>query len=224
VAAGDQAALAGDSVAAIRGPDGLWEALGFAAVELTGPRQFRLSRLLRGLGGSEEAAGRAVPAGADVVILDGSLFDCAVGAEALGRSLRWRIGPASADVGDAAMVAVSATPRPDALRPMAAVRPAARRTAEGVALSWIRRNRLGGDAWEPVDTPLDEAFERYEVDVLKAGTVVRTLASSGPGVLYPAAAEVADFGGPQVSLTIRIVQLSATVGRGHPRDAVLAVS
>ena len=223
VGRGDQAALAGESVAAVRGPDGLWEVLAFATVELTGPRRFRLTRLLRGLGGSEEAAGRAVPTGADVVILDGALFDCAVGTEALGRTLHWRIGPASADVGDAAMAALTATPRPDALRPLAPVRAAARRTPEGVALSWIRRNRSGGDAWEPVDTPLDEAFERYEVDILKAGGVVRTLASAGPGVLYPAAAEVGDFGAPQASLAVRIVQLSAAVGRGFPRDAVLAV-
>ncbi|WP_293853186.1 glycoside hydrolase/phage tail family protein [uncultured Alsobacter sp.] len=224
VGRGDLAALAGEAVAAVRGADGQWEVLAFAAADLVGPRRFRLSRLLRGLGGSERAAARPAPAGSDVVILDGSLFDAAVGADALGRALRWRIGPATADVGDPAMVSLTATPGADALRPLAPVRAGARRTADGVALAWIRRSRLGGDAWEPVDTPLDEASERYEVDVLKAGLVVRTLGATSPAVLYPAAAELADFGAPQPTLSVRIVQLSASVGRGAPLEAVLAAA
>ena len=122
------------------------------------------------------------------------------------------------------MVSLTATPGADALRPLAPVRAGARRTADGVALAWIRRSRLGGDAWEPVDTPLDEASERYEVDVLKAGLVVRTLGATSPAVLYPAAAELADFGAPQPTLSVRIVQLSASVGRGAPLEAVLAAA
>ena len=221
---GDLAALAGESAVAVAGPDGLWEIVAFARAELTGVRRFRLSRLLRGLGGSESAAARSVPTGADGVVLDGSLFTAAVGADALGRSLRWRVGPATADVGDPAMAQVVATPGPDALRPLAPVRPRARRTAGGIAIAWLRRNRLGGDAWEPLDTELDEALERYDVDVLQAGTVVRTLPASAPEVLYASASEIADFGIAQTAVAVRIVQLSASVGRGRALEAVLAVT
>jgi hypothetical protein len=224
VGRGDLAALAAESAVAVRGPDGQWEIVAFARAELTGVRRFRLSRLLRGLGGSESAAARSVPTGADVVVLDGSLFTSAAGADALGRSLRWRVGPAAADVGDPAMAQVVATPGPDALRPLAPVRPRARRTAGGIAIAWLRRNRLGGDAWEPLDTEFDEAVERYEVDVLQAGTVVRTLPASAPEVLYASAYESADFGIAQTVIAVRIVQLSASVGRGRALEAVLPVT
>ena len=61
----DRAALAGRNTFALQGSDGRWELLVAARAELIGPRTFRLSRFLRGLGGSEEEAGRTVPAGRD---------------------------------------------------------------------------------------------------------------------------------------------------------------
>ena len=50
---------------------------------------------------------------------------------------------------------------------------------------------------------------------------MRTLVSDAPQVLYAAADEFTDFGAPQASLSVRIHQLSATVGRGFPAAATL---
>ncbi len=97
------------------------------------------------------------------------------------------------------------------------------RTVDGIALSFTRRTRLDGDNWDPLDVPLGEAFERYEIDILRGGVPCRTLTSDTAGVVYPAAQELADFGTPQSSLAVRIAQLSALVGRGFEAAVSVAV-
>ncbi len=72
--------------------------------------------------------------------------------------------------------------------------------------------------------PLGEETERYEIDVLQSGDVVRTLTSDAPLALYAAADELADFGAPQGTLALRVAQMSATVGRGFAREVTVDVS
>ena len=72
--------------------------------------------------------------------------------------------------------------------------------------------------------PLAEESEAYEVEILDAGTVLRTLESTAPRVTYTAAEQTADFGallGPGGTLDLRIFQLSALVGRGTPASVTL---
>ena len=71
--------------------------------------------------------------------------------------------------------------------------------------------------------PLGEEGERYELDLIREGAVVRTLASGEPMLIYPSTSENADFGAPQTSLHIRVAQISATVGRGFAREIVVPV-
>ena len=131
--------------------------------------------------------------------------------------------PADRDHADPAAIELVAAAGPDALKPLAPVHVRARRDASGVALSWIRRARRDGDAWEPVETPLGEATEAYEVDILQAATLVRTLTSATPALLYPAAQELADFSAPQSALTLRVAQLSAMIGRGFEAKVIVPV-
>jgi hypothetical protein len=112
------------------------------------------------------------------------------------------------------------TPQPTALRPLSPVHLKARRGVDGITLSWIRRTRTGGDSWG-VDVPLGEEREVYEVDILSGATVVRTLSSAVPSVAYSAADELADFGAPQASLSVAVYQISTTIGRGTPAQAIL---
>ena len=44
-----------------------------------------------------------------------------------------------------------------------------------------------------------------------------------PTALYTAADELADFGVAQTSLSVRVVQLSATVGRGFAAEATFQI-
>jgi hypothetical protein len=164
-----------------------------------------------------------VPAGAPLVRLDKALVPLTTGLEDLGRSWRYRIGPADRDHADPSVIELVATAGPDALKPLAPVHVRAHRDASGVTVSWIRRTRRDGDAWEPVDVPLGEDRERYEIDILHGTARVRMLASTGTEVLYATAQELADFGTSQATLTLRIAQLSASVGRGFERSVTVPV-
>ena len=88
-------------------------------------------------------------------------------------------------------------------------------------IAWARRARLGGAWLDGADVPLAEDGEAYELDVLAGGVVRRTLSSTASVVSYTAAQQQADFGGLQTSLSLRLYQLSALIGRGNPCEVTL---
>jgi hypothetical protein len=156
------------------------------------------------------------------VLLDDHVVPVARGRDALERTLQLRLIAAGRDHGDAAALALSATPQATALRPLAPVHVKAARSGSGVTLSWVRRTRFDGDSWVG-EVPLGEDSERYAVDILSGADVVRTLETVAPAALYPAADEIADFGAPLASLHVRVTQLASTVGRGIAADSVLTL-
>jgi hypothetical protein len=213
----------GANVAALRRADGAWEIVQFGTAELVAADTYQLSRLLRGQLGTEWAMGDPLPAGASFVLLDASLVAVARGTDLLGRSFDYRVGAATLDIGNANMTNLSASIGPVALMPWSPVHLHGARTEDGVLLSWIRRTRKGGDSWDTVDVPLGEDREAYRVEILSGASVVRTLESTAPQVLYESADEFADFGAAQTALTIRVAQLSSLVGPGHARSATLTL-
>jgi len=214
-------ALAGDTLIAIQGEDGVWELLAYVEAELVGDRQWMLRGLLRGLGASEAVAGRALPTGRPVVAIDRSLTGLTSAIDDVGLDWRYRLVRRGADLADGSAFDFEATPTPLVLRPYAPVRAAARRVAGGIAISFIRRTRRDGDGWELAEVPLAEEREAYEIDILAGGLVRRTLATATASALYTD--ELVDFGGPQVSLNLRICQLGAIAGRGFPLEVTVPV-
>ncbi|TXN56952.1 glycoside hydrolase/phage tail family protein [Methylobacterium sp. WL2] len=210
---GEAAMLAGGNLFALVGPDGIVELLCAADAVLTGPDTYRLSGLLRGLAGSEPAAGRSTPAGSLIVRLDdGAVVPLVESLDEAGRGFRYRVGPASADPGDPAVSEFAATAGLGSLLPLRPVHLRARRDASGVRLSWIRRARRDGDAWAPAEIPLDEP-EAYAVTVFTgAGTPLRQFRAEAQQVLY--ADEAADFGAAQTSLDVAVAQIGAVAGPG----------
>lgn len=103
------------------------------------------------------------------------------------------------------------------LKPLSPVGLNANRNSDGsITLQWIRRCRIDGimrDYWS--DAPLDEAEERYEVDIYDDtfATVVRTISVDGDTeVDYTAAQVTEDWGDVQGISTLRwkVAQLSST--------------
>jgi len=219
----DEATLAGGNLFAIKGTDGRWEIFAAARAEMIGERTYRLSRCLRGLAGTEPEAGRSLPEGALIVRFDEAVFPLATDLSDLGQTWRYRIGPSGRDHADPAMVDITATVGRETLKPFSPVHVALHRGVDGVRITWVRRTRRNGDGWEAVDVPLAEDSERYEVDILKAGNVVHTLTSLQASALYSAAQEIADFGTPQATLSLRIAQISAVAGRGFEATLTLPV-
>jgi hypothetical protein len=101
------------------------------------------------------------------------------------------------------------------LRPFSPVYLNARRdpVPGDVNLSWIRRTRLGGDAWLS-EVPLGEEIEAYDVLVMSGSTALRTTRVASPALLYTAAEQSADFGSLPASITWRVAQVSRVYGRG----------
>ena len=220
----ERALLDGANLAAVRNGDGLWEVLQFQTAELVGTDRYEISRLLRGQAGTEQAMANPVAAGAPFVLLNGAVVGAGLSASDIGREITWRYGPAARDAGDDAFAETVHAFTGAGLRPLSPVHVRGRRTEEGIALSWVRRTRLGGDAWSQVEVPLGEDLEAYEVDVMgPGGTPLRTLASPQPQVLYPSAHVQADFGHHPSQFTVRVSQLSATAGRGTYREETIHV-
>ena len=218
----DEALFPGANAAAVARADGAWEVIQFANAELVGEDTYLLSRLLRGQAGSEWAMASPLPAGSPFVLLDANLVTIASGLDALERTLQLRVVAAGRDIGDATALALTATPQATALKPLSPVHVKAKRDAGGVTLTWIRRTRIDGDTWVG-EVPLGEDSEQYVVDILDGADVVRTLSVTTPTALYAAADELADFGAAQTSLSIRVTQVSATIGRGFAAETTLAV-
>lgn len=212
----------GANLAAVQRPDGAWEVLQFGDAELVDASTYALSRLIRGQGGTEGAMGDPLPAGSPFVLLDAHVPPLARGLDRLDRPMQLRVVAAGRDAADPSAVALDVTPSSAALRPLAPVHLAARRAGDGIALSWIRRGRYDADSWSG-EIPLGEASEQYVVDILDGGDVCRSIATTQPSALYPAADELADFGAPQSTLSVRVAQLSATVGRGIAAEATLTL-
>jgi len=209
----DAAVLAGANRFALVDADGAVEIVAAAGVTLTGPGTYRLTRLLRGLGGSEAEAGRRLSAGALVVRLDEALVPLVTRLDEVGRPFRYRIGPAARDPADPLFVARVATAGLAPHRPLAPVHLRARREEAGVRLAWTGRVRRDGDAWEPADVPPDPMLQGYRVDIhAPGGAVLRSLAATEPSALY--LEEVADFGGRLTAIEASVVPLGTLTGPG----------
>lgn len=213
--------LAGANVAAVRNAGGAWEVIQFLNAELVGTLTYELSGLLRGQGGTEGAMASAVAAGASFVLLDNAVTAVPLSLGELHLPFNWRYGPGNRGIGDASYVTATHSYRGIGLRPLSPARVKANRSSGDIAISWIRRTRIGGDSWEVTDVPLGETDERYEVDVLSGTTVKRTLVSTVPTVTYTSAQQTADFGSVQASVDIAVHQVSGVYGRGAARAATV---
>ena len=215
------ALLAGANIAAIENADGEWEVLQFRSAVLTAPSTYELSHFLRGQAGTEGAMRTPVAAGARVMLLDAALTRVDMGPDEVGLDYTWRCGPANRNIGDASYVQTTHAFQGLGLRPLSPMHVQGSRSAGDLAVSWVRRTRIGGDSWDAVEVPLAEDTESYEVDILDGSDVVRTLACASPSLTYTAAEQTTDFGAPQSSIDLRVYQLSTVFGRGAPHAATL---
>nr|WP_155480870.1 glycoside hydrolase TIM-barrel-like domain-containing protein [Rhodoplanes serenus] len=198
------------------------EVIQFANATLIGPGQYRLSRLLRGRLGTEHHI-VSHPMGSRFVMLDpGRQVRPAFSGANIGQTIGWRYAPVpQRPAGDQSGVIAFANTG-EGLKPWSPVHLRGTRNVAGdLAISWVRRTRFGGWWRDLADVPLEEESERYEVDILNGAIVIRTLAATAPASTYTVAQQVADFGSAQPSVSVRVAQLSAAIGRGTPAAAIL---
>ncbi|MDP5308429.1 baseplate multidomain protein megatron [Paracoccus spongiarum] len=225
----DLALFSGANAMAVETAPGRWEIVQAGHAELIAPGRYRLTRLLRGQRGTEQAMGHPSPAGARVVMLNEALTPLPILEADLGIPFNWRIGPARYPGSSDTFTAISFTPEGAGLRPFLPVhidQPWRHPHVPGdLPIRWTRRSRsLVADSWQGMEVPLGEELERYEVRIMDGAVVKRTLTSDKSSVTYTAAQQVTDWGAelaPGDSVRLRICQLSARIGRGTARMTTL---
>ncbi|MBV1918962.1 MAG: phage tail protein [Sphingomonadaceae bacterium] len=150
------------------------EILQFALAEPLGNRQWRVSGLLRGRGGTENALDSHL-SGENFVLLDSKpkLLDAALVGTIPGTQIT------AAGRGDPEPVSSAIALKGATLRPLSPVHPQADALQDGsLKLSWTRRAR-GAWAWpDGIETPLREEFEQYLVTY---GPIDAPIAAWNPG-------------------------------------------
>ena len=218
--------LAGANVLAVEAANGAFEVLQFRDVILIGERTYRVATLLRGQLGTEDAAAAGAMAGAPVALLDGSLAELPTPRDAIGLERILRVGPLAEGIGGRNVTTFNFTPRGRGLLPYAPVHGAVRlRPSDGALLvRWIRRTRVGGDAWPDFgDVPLGESAELYRLEIMNGASAVRTVETQTPSYDYALADQVADFGAAPATLSFRVAQIAPGFGPGVPHEVTVDV-
>jgi hypothetical protein len=215
--------LAGRNALAVLTVNGVFEVIQFRDAMLIGERLYRLSVLLRGQLGTDNAAG--IQPGAPVALLDGTLASLPTAVGDIGVARTYRVGPLVEGVGGPNVTTFDFTASGRPLMPFSPIHVRARRQASGaILITWIRRTREGGDPWpDEGDVPLSETDERYRLQVFSGATVMRTVNVTSPSFLYPLANQTADLGGPPTSLKLRVWQLSTGYGAGAFHEVTVDV-
>jgi Gene Transfer Agent (GTA)-like protein/putative tail protein len=200
-----------------------WEILQFETAEEIAAGRWRLTSLLRGQAGTDDAMRAGAPEEARALLLDRSLRPLGIPAEEAGLGRNYiaelsgrRTGAVSGPVAFAGGMR--------ARTPFSPVHPRAKRTDEGVRFNWIRRGRSPeADSWTSVEVPLEEEIERYRLILLDGGTEIRIVEVGAQEWIYPAADEIADFGAARDQFELRIEQGGRSVPWGVSRWASVAV-
>ena len=207
VLAGANAILLGDEI------------VQFTTATLIGANQYTLSRLLRGRKGTEWAMGTHA-ASERAVVLDASVAAIPMQLSLINGPMSYKVVPYGLTLADASPVTFTATG--ENLMPYSGVQPrGARDGSSNLTITWVRRGRLGRELMSGTDIPLSEVTEAYDIDIMNGATVVRTLTSITPSVAYTSAMQITDFGSNQSSVTAKIYQRSASVGRGRVLTATI---
>lgn len=221
VSASRLSVLDGENRLALRSACGAWEVIGFADAEEIASGRWRLSTLLRGLAGSEDAMAVGADAGAVVVLLDAAVRPLGLTSEEAGLWLTYIAEPVGMAAAPAAIGTFNGGLRAET--PFSPVHLRARRGASGdIVFGWVRRSRADADNWLPAEVPLDEAVETYRVEILDGAVVRRSVEVSEARFVYQQAQELLDFGAMQASIRVRVRQLGR-VAEGIASEAELVV-
>jgi hypothetical protein len=200
----DDALSAGTNLAAVGS-----ELIQFGEATPLAQGQFRLSRLLRGRGGTEWASSSHVVDDMFCVVELGTVQPLPLPSWSIGAL----VTASAQDSPDAAAI-VSADPLrpPNPVNLTAAIQPTG-----DLVVNWTRRSRAGWAWFDEVDTPLAERLEQYRITVTgQVGTMelwadqpslsipAGNLASLGPGVATLEVRQVGDFAASrpaQISIT-----------------------
>ena len=192
------------------------EIIAYQTATLVAPRTYTLSKLLRGLRDTT-AAMSSHSIGDRAVVLNGATPFVEMPLYAVGSTRYTKAVAASGNIVD--VTAVSAVFTGASVRPFAPCHVAGTRDgSNNLTLTWVRRTRALVRMFTTSVVPTLGEAESYEIDVVLAGVVVRTLTATSPTVAYSAANQTTDGITPGDPVIVRVYQISEMVGRGNPAE------
>lgn len=214
----EREALAGENSAAIGGPD-RWEIVSYTTATEVSPGQWELTGLLRGRKGTEHLTGGHKTGDRFVPLAPLTTDNVQLTEEQIGQEITYR----AVSVGQPISEGVEFTSTYDGadLVPYSPVHIEGTRDPD-LTITWVRRSRID-QAWDATGDPaLGEETEAYETDLWEGAALLRTVSTTVPTLTYTLAQYNSDTGGSATeipSLTVKIHQMSAAVGRGTPGEA-----
>lgn len=188
------------------------ELVQFGSAEPLGGANWRLSRLRRGLRGTEWAMA-AHEEGEPFLLIEEERLAEPLATLGLGGEVGGTLRVAALGLGDAEAVDAMTQISGEALIPPAPVHVTAMAQDGGVVLRWVRRSRAGWRWINGADVPLAEESERYAVRLLDGTTVLRSAEAVVPEWTYTAAMIAAD-GASGLTLTAEVAQIG-TLAQGR---------
>lgn len=208
--------LNGFNAAVLQTSDGP-EVFQFRDAVLVGTDTYRLTGLLRGRLGTESFMG-GHGAGETFVLLNTQILAIPQTYIEINRDLLYK--PVSVNSTLQRTAAVTFRNTGVRVKPLAPVHlGGGRDDSDNLLLEWTRRTRFQASLRDNADAPVGETFERYAVDILDSGSVVRTIPVTEQSLTYSAADQTIDFGSPQSSIDLVVYQVSDEYGRGYPAAA-----
>ncbi len=209
--------LAGRNVAAIGdGTPDNWEVFQFQNAAPLGAGRFALTTRLRGQLGTDALMPSVWPVGSVFVLLNAGITQTNLPSSSRGVGQYFKFGSGTADLTHPSIVSLNHAFQGNGLRPYAPVSLNADQSGPDLELTWIRRTRLDGDPWTAQDPPLHEAFERYRVEVIAGGTLVRSQDVPTTSWTYSQSDQAAD--GVSGPISLRVAQISDVYGPGLHRS------
>lgn len=216
------ALLSGANLAAIGdGTAENWEVFQFRTATLVAPGVYWLSGRLRGQAGSDALMPQVWPAGSRFVLLDGRPQQIDFSPNLRRVAQHFRIGPARRGYDDPSYRHLVKAFQGNGLRPLSPCHLSiVKRADSSFDLSWIRRTRLDGDAWEVPEVPLGEESERYLIRITAGGNILREQQVDAPGWTYSPADQNTD--GLTLPFEVSVAQISAVYGPGLGQTRLVA--
>lgn len=218
--ASELAVLNGANRAALETASGEWEILQFRTAELVGPGRYRLDGFLRGQSGTDALVEAEVAQGASFVVLNDAVVDAPIDA-VLGLNMNYLIGPSHKPFTHFSYNEFEQTLRGAAYRPYRPAHLSAQLVGGDVKCAWIRRSRVGGDAWEDFETPLGEDRELYLWQVRAGGALAREELITTPSQIYLADEQISDAVSGEIEIAVS--QISDRYGPGPAAKVTIHV-
>lgn len=202
------------------GAPGRWELIQFKTPSSLGGGRYLLSTFLRGRQGTEHNRGNHEAGDIFVLLLAPGMLRPNMDVGSLNQAKRYRAVSTGRSLNSVA--SQSYTNTGEGLRPYSPINLLHDLDGDDIVFTWDRRTRLSNN-WLIGIVPLGEAVERYELVLYTDSTfetVLRVIASTTDTATYTLAQQTVDGYTPGDPLYVRVYQISDSVGRGHPLEAI----